>query len=153
MEYEDKQGIGLSKKRTSVVTNSAEIAEAALEQYQCDSEHRHVILEGGRANACEKYPNMLCEVESRAVHRESKNDSNKHRTRPDIGQLTRAEAADVASELNVVMNSIDALETIEDTYEGYEFFDDISNSPWDQEKAINGTSTSNTLLPSDKSVQ
>ena len=38
-----------------------------LEQYQCDSKCKHVIFEGGRAKACEKYSNMLCEVVLTAV--------------------------------------------------------------------------------------
>ena len=58
---------------------------------------------------------------------ETTNNSNKHRTRPDMGQLTRVEAANATSELNAIMSSINALETIHDAYDGYELFDDISH--------------------------
>ena len=34
------------------------------------------------------------------------------------------------------MNSMNALENIEDILEGYEFFDDVSNKPLEVEEAI-----------------
>ena len=56
--------------------------------------------------------------------------------RTDISQLTRAETTDVTKELNALMNSMNKLETIEDMYDEYEFFDDVLNKPLDKEEAI-----------------
>ena len=98
MTSKDKFGASPAKKRTSVVTNSEELAKT-LGQHQCDSLRRHVTLEGGRPKACEKYPDMFCEKVLKAVQRVIETD-NSSRTpsrsmRTDISQLTRAETTDV----------------------------------------------------------
>ena len=98
MTSKDKFGASPAKNGTSVVTNSEELAKT-LGQHQCDSLRRHVTLEGGRAKACEKYPDMFCEKVLKAVQRVIEND-NSSRTpsrsmRTDISQLTRAETTDV----------------------------------------------------------
>ena len=120
MTSKDKFGAGPAKKRTSVVTNSEELAKT-LGQHQCDSLRRHVTLEGGRAKACEKYPDMFCEKVLKAVQREIEN-NNSLRTPSrsmctDISQLTRAETIGVTKDLNALMNSMNALETIEDMHD------------------------------------
>ena len=51
------------------------------------------------------------------------------------------------------MNSMNKLETIEDMYDEYEFFDDVLNKPLDKEEAIKGTPTGDRLLPSKKGVR
>ena len=70
MKSADEQGEGPAKKRTKVATNSRAIA-AALEHYQCDGLHRHVILEGGRPKAFEKYPDEFCKVVLEAFNSET----------------------------------------------------------------------------------
>ena len=66
MRSKDASGSAPAKKRTSVMTNSPELADA-FAQFQCDSSHRHVVLEGGRAKACQEYPDEFCEVVLRAI--------------------------------------------------------------------------------------
>ena len=53
-----------------MITNSTAVAEV-LEKHQCDGAHRHVWLEGGRAKACEKYPDQFCKIVFEAFRSES----------------------------------------------------------------------------------
>ena len=57
MMSEDEQGKGLVKKPTGFLTNS-EYMRRALDK-QCLGSHRHVHLMGGRAKACQVYPEKL----------------------------------------------------------------------------------------------
>ena len=50
-----------AKKRTSVMTNSKQLAEI-LRQAQCDGSHRHEQLEGGKAKQCEVYPEKFVQL-------------------------------------------------------------------------------------------
>ena len=56
MRSKDASGSAPAKKRTGVMTNSLELDDS-LAKFQCDSTHRHVVLEGGRSKGCEDYPN------------------------------------------------------------------------------------------------
>ena len=68
MRSKDASGSAPAKKRTGVMTNSPELADT-LAKFQCDSTHRHVVLEGGRPKACEEYPDEFCKVVLRAVQK------------------------------------------------------------------------------------
>ena len=57
MMSEDKQGKGLAKKPTGFLTNSEDL-RMPLDK-QCLGGHRHVHLMGGRAKACQVYPEKL----------------------------------------------------------------------------------------------
>ena len=59
----------LVKKRTKVMTNSGHIA-TSLAKAQCSQDHQHVRLEGGKASACEVYPNAFCELVVKGLQRE-----------------------------------------------------------------------------------
>ena len=54
MESQDEQGIGLVKKPTGFLSNSAVVRDQ-LER-KCIGGHRHVALVGGRAKACQIDP-------------------------------------------------------------------------------------------------
>ena len=58
-----------AKKRTSVMTNSKQLAEI-LRQAQCDGSHRHEQLEGGKAKQCEVYPDKFVQLICTALKRE-----------------------------------------------------------------------------------
>ena len=58
MLQRDKDGVGLVKKPTGFMTNSAEIARR-LNQV-CPGGHRHIYLISGRAKRAEVYPDELC---------------------------------------------------------------------------------------------
>ena len=58
MKSQDEQGIGLVKKPTGFLINSAFVRDQ-LER-KCLGGHRHVALVGGRAKACQIYPEKLC---------------------------------------------------------------------------------------------
>ena len=57
MMSEDEQGRGLVKKPTGFLTNSDHMKQAL--DKQCLGGHRHVQLMGGRAKACQVYPENL----------------------------------------------------------------------------------------------
>ena len=70
MQTMDNQGHGgLARKRTKVMTNSKYVAEA-LRHHQCNGKHQHVVLDGGKAKACERYPEAFSELIVRALMRE-----------------------------------------------------------------------------------
>ena len=57
----DILGQAPAKKRTGIATNSKALA-TTLANLQCDGSHRHVILMGGKAKQCEKYPEDFCRL-------------------------------------------------------------------------------------------
>ena len=60
MRSKDERGEGAAKKRTTVATNCADIAQE-LKKRQCCGTHRHIVLEGNRASACQIYPPEFCD--------------------------------------------------------------------------------------------
>ena len=66
MRSKDTSGGAPAKKRTSVMTNSPELADR-LARFHCDSTRGRVVFEGGRPKACEEYPDKFCKVVLRAV--------------------------------------------------------------------------------------
>ena len=61
MTASDELGEALVRKRTKVLTNSAEVAKRIARR--CDGQHRHVHLIGGKAKRAQLYPRAF----SRAV--------------------------------------------------------------------------------------
>ena len=62
METKGEDGsIMLAKKRTTVLTNSANLAEV-LRRAQCQGLHRHQHLINGRAKQCQIYPRRFIEL-------------------------------------------------------------------------------------------
>ena len=62
-------GPALAKKRTTVMTNSSNIAEV-LRMAQCAKLHKHAPLVGGKAKACEVYPDQFVELICEGVRKE-----------------------------------------------------------------------------------
>ena len=52
MTSSDEHGVGPAQKKTSVMTNSQMLADG-LSRFKCKGDHRHVVLLGGRARACQ----------------------------------------------------------------------------------------------------
>ena len=70
METNGEDGsIMLAKKRTTVLTNSANLAEV-LRRAQCQGLHRHQHLVGGRAKGCQVYPRTFVELSGDCVQKE-----------------------------------------------------------------------------------
>ena len=63
------EGSALAKKRTTVMTNSSNISDV-LRMAQCAKLHKHVPLEGGKATACEVYPDKFVELICEGVRKE-----------------------------------------------------------------------------------
>ena len=68
MKSADKDGEAPAKKPTTIMTNSEAIADI-MSKAKCDRSHRHVILEGGRASACQVYPDKFSRALCRAYAR------------------------------------------------------------------------------------
>ena len=58
-----------AKKRTAVLTNSKNLAET-LRLAQCQGRHTHEPLVGGRAKACEAYPEKFVQLVIEAIRKE-----------------------------------------------------------------------------------
>ena len=58
LRAEDREGVGLAKKPTRILTNMPSIA-AALDR-QCSADHRHVHLISGKAKMAAKYTDEFC---------------------------------------------------------------------------------------------
>ena len=111
MRSKDASGSAPAKKRTGVMTNSPELADT-LAKFQCDSTHRHVVLEGGRPKACEEYPDEFCEVVLRAIQKGLGTKSTAHTL--EVNALSGVR--DVIHEVNMIMHAINCVEAkIEET--------------------------------------
>ena len=105
MRSKDASGSAPAKKRTGVMTNSPELADT-LAKFQCDSTHRHVVLEGGRPKACEEYPDEFCEVVLRAVQKGLGTKS----TAQTLEVNTLGGGRDVTYEFDMTMKAINCIE-------------------------------------------
>ena len=126
----DKWGPGLVKKRTSIVTNSADLA-LGLGKQQCTQDHRHVILMEGRAGPCQQYPEQFCDYVCRTVMKE-KNKIIGNAALMRLG-LSHQEARDITMTINE-LNKADPHE--EELYADYDFFDDLSGQQLDHQVAV-----------------
>ena len=59
-------------KPTGILTNSNCIA-SLLQEFRCHGQHEHIQLTGGRARACEQYPDKFCDVVMQGLQRELEN--------------------------------------------------------------------------------
>ena len=70
MKTRDEQGEETAaQKKTQIMTNSDALATLLLEA-QCRHEHTHTHLLGGRASACQEYPDKFCDLVCQAIKRE-----------------------------------------------------------------------------------
>ncbi len=124
MQATDQDGEGAAKKRTGVLSNSEEISKA-LEDRQCDKKHRHVVLTGGKAKACEVYPDEFCELICTAAM------EDKQKSQRSLYRVT-----DVTRE-------VDAMPTPHEDdedhwtalYRDVDFFDDVTGCMMDKDRA------------------
>ena len=65
MTSQDSLGEAPVHKPTTLMSNCEAVLNSVNQR--CEGGHRHVELIGGRAKACEKYPDALCEAIARAV--------------------------------------------------------------------------------------
>ena len=70
METQGPDGAAIpARKRTTVMTNSSNIAEV-LRQAHCSGFHRHEHLEGGKAKACEVYSEKFVKLGCTGIKKE-----------------------------------------------------------------------------------
>ena len=69
MQSKDEHGSGKVKKPTGFLTNSAILADCL--SLKCLGGHRHLQLLGGRARACQVYPDKLCRYILKGIKGES----------------------------------------------------------------------------------
>ena len=128
MTSKDEQGEAPVMKKTAVVTNSKKLAEA-LRQCQCDHSHRHVVLLGGKAKACQRYPDEFCELVCKTVM-EEKNQL----TYGSINSLTNENKQNDISDITEYISALvkeDMPTPHEDLYENYDFVDDVTGKDLD----------------------
>ena len=138
-----------AKKRTSVVTNLGEVAEA-LRALQCDGKHQHVTLLGGKSKACEVYPEQFCKIVCEAAvkaqrahdqlsscERDEMSRSGADKTQPLLGAIRNLRLNQVSSVRDVtkVINAMNEGPHEKDIYEEYDFVDDISGRKLNHELA------------------
>ena len=75
MRARDAVGEAAATNRTDFITNSVPVAEK-LRKMQCQDKHRHVLLMGGKAKACEVYTEEFCRAVCIAI-RQDKNKEQK----------------------------------------------------------------------------
>ncbi len=118
-----------AKKRTGVVTNSVALQDA-LKEMQCSGEHEHADLTGGKARACQVYPEKFCKLVCETVMKE-RNQANGI-----IALLTKvdpdfeaAEATDITEEINSMLKHPHDEDPHVTLYQEFDFVDDVSGKP------------------------
>ena len=106
----DESGGGRVKKPTGFLTNSNFLADQLSKR--CMGGHRHIQLVGGRARACQVYPEKLCRSILRGIRNELVNSG-----------IVKPTAGDM---LNVSQENNEADEYSE------EYYDDVSGQPLDR---------------------
>ena len=110
MKSTDESGGGRVKKPTGFLTNSHVLADQLSKK--CMGGHRHIQLVGGRARACQVYPEKLCRSILRGIRNELVNSG-----------IVKPMAGDM---LNV------SQETHEPEEYSEEYDDDVSGQPLDR---------------------
>ena len=127
-----------AKKRTSVMTNSKQLAEI-LRQAQCDGSHRHEQLEGGKAKQCEVYPEKFVQLICTALKREIADAKWRRRVAEkfDIGPaVEKLMAIQAKMELEEPPHEADGAIQFRELYADYDFVDDVSGLRLDKSLAI-----------------
>ena len=129
MKSSDAQGVGPAQQKTSVMTNSKAFADG-LSKFKCGRDHRHVVLLGHRAAACQKYPDAFCEFVCRTVREEKeKGDSETPR------QKTMNQGRNVTAMINQMILEADP-HVIDELYADFDFKDDITGKELDHKMAV-----------------
>jgi hypothetical protein len=123
-------------KPTSILTNSSCIADL-LRRFRCHGLHSHVRLEGGRASACERYPDQFCEAVMMGLQRELDQEKwveNIYKKADASGWMHQLMA--VVEKLEVPPSDEDDTEHYKDLYDGLDFIDDLTGEPLEKEFMI-----------------
>ena len=136
MEATDSKGTAPAKKRTTILTNSPNIADA-LRPRQCDRSHRHVKLVGGKAKKCEVYPEQFCwEVLVASAADQKENGKKLHHI------------FDITEDMEKIMQVIpqgpsqpsphdaEQQDAHDCLYDNVHFFDDLTGHKLEKERAI-----------------
>ena len=124
-----------AQKRTQIMTNSDALATLLLEA-QCRHEHTHTHLLGGRASACQEYPDKFCDLVCQAIKREINTVKWRERMN-NCFDITRT-----FGKLLSVQQRIDELpippeeDRLTDLYRDAIFVDDMSGTELDKEDAV-----------------
>ena len=120
MKSKDEEGEGQVKKRTGIMSNSKALLEG-LSQHNCLGGHRHVHLMGGKAAACQRYPEKFCKYVCETVMKEKEQEAEFKNITKVINQLL---PADPHSE--------------DELYNDFDFYDDVSGRALNKKLAIEG---------------
>jgi hypothetical protein len=132
-----------ARKRTRVLTNSGHIA-AALRYYQCQGGHKHRHLDGGRARACEQYPEEFSELIVRGLKQELEDREwakmafekiKEAKEIPALMAITEEAEKRRATAGDVPDHEPDA-EAMARLYAGCEFVDDLSGNHLDAKEVV-----------------
>ena len=156
----DDGEVAAAKKRTGVLTNSKNIAEA-LRQAQCNGAHRHVHLTNGKAGPCQVYPDKFVKLVCAGIQKEADDLKWRDKLMKELDvtdtinaliETTEAmenetgEHVTEAPSLNVLYRANDKLPVppheedkqhagYDDLYRDREFYDDASGAPLNKELA------------------
>ena len=89
-----------AKKRTSILTNSDALVKELLNR-QCNTNHEHVLLVGGKAAQCQVYPKEFCVLVCKTVMEEKNKSAGYINFLKVINQVT-AQAQDVTKEVEAM---------------------------------------------------
>ena len=124
-----------AKKRTTVMTNSPNIAEV-LRQAQCSGLHRHVQLDGGKAKACEVYPEKFVKLVCEGIRKELADARWRRKIVEDLAIGETIEALMHAQEKVEPPHEQGAPIDCGHIYENRDFYDDISGAKLDHKLAV-----------------
>ena len=140
MQTHDEHGnVSAALKPTTIMTNSQAVATLLLEA-QCRGEHSHTQLLGGRAKACQEYPDKFCELICQGIKREL--DTIRWRDHMnkcfDISKTfhkllsVQQKLDDLPEELATVPEE----NVLHELYQDAQFLDDVTGQELDKEDAI-----------------
>ena len=136
MKSSDEEGEAPARKRTGALTNSKAIAEM-LRQAQCEGSHRHVKLIGGKAKACEEYPEEFCEKVCKAAMKEKMDAEGHTKFLNLVGmKIAKCEEATTLIQQLTAHPHVDEGHTEENLYNDFEFVDDVTGGRLDQKLAM-----------------
>ena len=110
---------------------------AALGKAQCSGRRTHIQLDGGKAKACEVYPNEFCKVSVKGPAREMEDHAwmqRMHQKINDAGQI--GALMSIVEKLEVPLEVDAPIGKYKDLYEGLNFCDDVIGAPLEKEELI-----------------
>ena len=136
-----------AKKRTTVLTNSPNLAEV-LRRAQCQGLHQHQHLIGGRASACQVYPRKFVELIGQSIEKEIADARWRDGMAAKMGMLKSLgviSPEDLQKSMEKLMAAVEKVEqphesegsmNFADLYAGREFVDDMTGMPLDHGMAV-----------------